>query len=92
MSKYKAVTATGSVYEIDTEKGVWRKNQWSWEWLHHFAMGEWDGTHKNIPDFHTWEASEFPVEGKNMYIQGRGIRDWFLTTELMSVEEVDEWE
>lgn len=92
MSKYHIVTATGSTYDIDTEKRVWKKNSLSWEWLSHFAMGEWDGTRENIPDFYEWDESEFPVEGMNMYIQGRGMNNWFLTTELVSVEEVDEWE
>lgn len=91
--KLKVTTTTGSVYEIDTDTGWWLKNG---EELHSelsaLRVGEWDGTRTNIPDYSSWPEVDKPEVGKNMYIRGRDQWDWWLTTPVVSVEEVDSWE
>lgn len=93
MSKLEVTTTTGSVYFIDTEAEVWAKNDSFWNRLTRLSVGEWDGTRSNVPDTSEWPEVEIPQVGKNMYIQGKGLYDWWLTTPIVSVDEVegDEW-
>ena len=91
MGKYEVTTTTGSKYYIDHDTGWWTKNNGIWAPLTRLATGEWDGTRHNVPDITEWAEVEKPEPGKNMYIQGRGMHDWWLTTPVVSVEEVEEW-
>lgn len=92
MAKYEVETSTGSVYFIDTDTGYWAKNSYYWEPLNDLAVGEWSGNHWDIPDFESWERVDIPEVGKNMYIRGFGMNDWWLTTPIVEVREVEEWE
>ena len=92
MSKYIATTSSGSVYFIDTDNGSWTKNSHYWEPLNDLAVGEWSGNRRDIPDFESWERVDIPEVGKNMYIRGFGMNDWMLSTPVVEVREVEEWE
>lgn len=90
MAKIKVTTTTGSVYKIDTDTGVWIKNNYEvHSTLSALKSGVWDGDHSNIPDVWTWPEVEKPVVGESMYIHGRGMHDWWLSTPVVSVEEID---
>jgi hypothetical protein len=91
MAKYEVETSTGSVYFIDTDKKQWAKNSYFWEPLNDLAVGDWDGTRTNIPDFRSWPEVELPEVGRNMYIRGFGMNDWWLSTPIVEVREVEEW-
>lgn len=95
MAKYIVTTRTGSVYYIDRDRDYWAKNYGGWEPLTFLAEGEWDGDHTRIPDIDSWPEVEVPEVGKNMYISGRGMYDWWLSTPIVSVEvsdkEGDDW-
>lgn len=91
MPKYEVTTSTGSIYRIDTEEMKWAKNGYDFQALTTLAMGEWDGSRSNVPDFHSWEPSSKPIVGSNMYIQGRGMHDWCLTTPIERIEILEEW-
>ena len=90
---YEVVTSTGSVYYIDYCSNRWTKNipAW-WSQIVTIAEGEWDGTRTNVPDFRRWPKVRLPSVGSNMYIQGRGMDDWYLTTPVVEVREVEGWE
>ena len=92
MAKYKVETTTGSVYYIDTDKKQWAKNSYWFEHLESIASGDWSGRRDNIPDFYSWPTVDLPVVGKNMYIKGYGMNNWWLSTTVVSVTEVEEWE
>lgn len=89
MAKYIVTTSTGSVYYIDRDAKRWAKNYSGWLPLTRMAEGEWDGNHTRIPDLDSWPDVEVPTEGKNLYISGRGMYDWWLSTPIVSVEESD---
>ena len=91
MAKYEVETTTGSVYYIDTDKKQWAKNSYHFEYLRIIAVGDWDGTRTNVPDFRSWPEAELPEVGRNMYIQGRGRHNWYLTTPIVETREVEEW-
>ena len=92
MAKLRVETSTGSVYFIDTDNRRWAKNSYFWEPLNDLAVGEWSGNHQDIPDFENWERVDIPEVGKNMYIKGQGFYDWWLSTPIVEVREVEEWE
>lgn len=89
MTVVKVTTETGSVYKIDLGNRIWSKNGMPAENLGRMAIGEWDGNARNVPDFNSWPDALTPEEGSNMYIRGKGLHDWYLTTKIVSVEEVD---
>lgn len=87
--KLKVTTTTGSVYTIDTVTGEWDKNGWdTHQKITALKSGVWDGDHRNLPDFWDWPEVDKPIEGESMYIHGRGLHDWWLTTPVVSVEEI----
>lgn len=92
MAKYEVETSTGSVYFIDTDKKQWAKNSHRFEYLKSIAVGDWNGIRTNMPDFRSWPEVDLPEVGRNMYIQGRGLNDWYLTTPIVEIREVEEWE
>ena len=81
MAKLRVETSTGSVYFIDRDNRCWAKNSYHWEPLNDLAVGEWSGNRRDIPEV-----------GKNMYIRGFGMNDWWLSTPIVAVREVEEWE
>lgn len=91
MAKYEVETSTGSVYYIDTDKRQWAKNSYWFEYLETIAVGDWDGTRSNVPDFYQWQPVDLPEVGRNMFIKGRGMNDWYLTTPIVEIREVEEW-
>lgn len=92
MPKLRVETSTGSVYFIDTDNRRWAKNNYYWEPLNDLAVGEWSGNHRDVPDFESWERVDIPKVDKNMYIRGFGMNDWWLSTPIVEVREVEEWE
>ena len=92
MAKLRVETSTGSVYFIDTDNRRWAKNSYAFEHLESIAVGDWDGTRSNVPDFYEWPKVDRPEVGRNMYIQGRGMNNWNLSTPIVEVREVEEWE
>lgn len=92
MAKYVVTTSTGSVYFIDTDNRRWAKNSYYWEPLNDLAVGEWSGNRRDVPDFGSWERVDIPEVGNNMYIRGFGMNDWWLSTPIVAVREVEEWE
>lgn len=92
MAKYEVETTTGSVYHIDTETNTWSKNGGPIDTIYWLADGEWDGTMENVPDFQEWSEVELPSVGKSMFIRGRGMHNWYLTTPVVEIREVEEWE
>lgn len=89
MSVIKVTTETGSVYKIDLGNRLWSKNGMPAENLRRMAIGEWDGNARNIPNFHEWAQVAMPEVGTNMYIEGNALHGWYLTTKIVSVEEID---
>ena len=92
MAKLRVETSTGSVYFIDRDNRCWAKNSYHWEPLNDLAVGEWSGNRRDIPDFESWDRVDIPEVGKNMYIRGFGMNDWWLSTPIVAVREVEEWE
>lgn len=91
--KVKVTTESGSVYEVDTTEGVWNKNREEhYTILTSLKSGEWDGTRGGATAVHAWPEVDAPVVGENMYIHGHGFYDWWLTTKVISVEKVEEWD
>lgn len=91
MARYEVETSTGSIYYIDQGNKKWAKNSVSFQHLHFLGEGEWDGDHFNIPDVFSWPEVDAPAVGKNMYIHGRGMHDWWLSTPIVKVTEVEKW-
>lgn len=88
--KLKVTTTTGSVYTIDTDTGEWNKNGWDYHsTLSMLRSGEWDGTYGGVKEVASWPDVEKPVVGESMYIHGRGFEDWWVTTPVVSVEEIE---
>lgn len=88
MPRYEVETTTGSIYDIDTDAGVWSKNGDYEDRIIQMSEGEWDGTFENIPAFQRWPDVDKPQVGKNLFIRGRGMHNWYLTTPVVRVTEV----
>lgn len=92
--KIKVTTETGSYYHIDTDRRVWSKNHYD----HHHMIGFWRaGSYEDrtlaLANKGTWHDIDFPEVGKCMYIHGRGINDWYISTEVVSIEEdPEDWD
>lgn len=79
-------TASGSFYDIDLTRREFSRNgdtRWS-------QILDWrtSGDNVRIP-FEDWKPIDWPVVGESMYIQGRGLSDWFLSTPVVSIQEHD---
>ena len=89
--KMRVTTETGSYYDIDTDSGHWVKNgideHYTLSQLKSGPVGTfpWDKDHNPTPG---WKDVLIPEVGKYMYIHGRGISDWWRSTEVVSVEEI----
>ena len=83
----QVTTASGSVYQIDFDSGQWCKNSWD----RHDALREFKVGHRDRAPVHDWSDADRPGIGKSMYIRGKGLHDWWITTPVVRVEMVD-WE
>jgi hypothetical protein len=96
--RIKATTATGSFYHINTETGRWQKNASYWMQYHMISklrVGDFEdrrvGAFASGP-LGTWDDAELPEVGKCLFIQGKGMSDWWASTPVVSIEEdPDDW-
>lgn len=91
--KMRVTTETGSYYDIDTESGHWVKNGYD----EHFTLSRlMSGPAMTMPTDRYgnqtpgWRDVLIPAVGESMYIHGRGMSDWWRTTAVVSVEEVQD--
>lgn len=96
-SKFRATTRSGTVYVIDHEARRWKRIKGGFEenfYLNLLLVGEPDGS---LPMFGwggdedygpNWVKSDRPVEGLALYIHGRGLHEWWRSTEIVKVEEI----
>lgn len=92
MANYKVLTASGSVYYLFFTQGYWIKDGkfvYDENELVEFKVGEWDGNHTNIPDIEEWPKASKPEVGKNMYVRGVDVYDWWLSTKVVEIEELE---
>lgn len=90
--KYIAVTESGAIYGVDTERGSWRKagDGWSTRYWTFITFN------RNAAAELTWETlnalphANAPKIGEAMYFAGR--EDWQISTNVVSVELVDSLE
>jgi len=80
--KLKVTTETGSYYEIDHENQFWSKNGGPKERLMNIRSGPWG----EYVESDTWKDVEVPEVGLSMYICSWNV--WYLTTHVVSVEEI----
>ncbi len=94
--KWLAVTEHGTEYRIDFDNDRWTrtKNGYTERFgrIHFLLLGV-PGT---LPRFGeddlggNWISASKPEPGYAMYIQGRGMHDWYRSTEIVIVEEIDD--
>ncbi len=82
----KFTTQTGSVYVVDLESLVWRKNKGFVERLRFYGAGKSVTTPWECPE--DWEQDRLPVVGEHLYVGNSHI--WWVSTEVVEVEEVTE--
>ena len=82
----KVVTETGSVYHIDFERDVWCKNGGD---VHDAIMDFRVGDREDGTDLSLWRETRQPEVGLSMFIHGKKLHDWWLTTTVISVEEIE---
>ncbi len=82
----KVTTETGSVYHICPETGYWDKNGRDFHrTLTFIKVGAWEDRLR----VNDWPEVDIPEVGKSMFIQGRGMSEWYITTPVVSVERIN---
>lgn len=102
---YVAKTRTGAIYIIDKDKNEWSKYRPHGEFVYkedgpHELTSLMVGTELSHPysdkafytDNDTWWNAERPEVGKHMYIQGRGMHTWWISTEMVSVDVIESFD
>ena len=95
--KLKVTTETGSYYHINTETERWIKNSNPYDRhgaLMFLRVGDYeDRVPHAFEGGGSWEEADIPEVGKCMYIHGRGIHDWYVSTPVVSIEEnPEDWD
>ena len=88
---YKITTSTGSVYQVDTDQGLWKKNDDPWEriWALNAVSPDLFGkglTRDEILEQSTQDT--IPQPGEHLYVASRDV--WWMSTSVTSVEEIDD--
>lgn len=87
----QVTTRSGAVYHIDFERGDWDRNG------SEYHQRLWDfrtGDRSVTPDLDDWDTERYPVVGQSIFIKGGGLHDWYLSTPVVSIEEIsreDSW-
>ena len=80
----KFTTQTGSVYVVDLESLVWRKNKGFVERLRFYGAGKSVTTPWECPE--DWEQDRLPVVGEHLYVCGPSPK-WWVSTKIVEVTE-----
>ena len=87
--KIRVTTASGIYYDIDLEHRLFERNGDGNE----VSIVEWRSgdsqDHRNSP-VTEWDHVGWPILGESMYIQGEGLANWYLTTPVTQINEIDE--
>lgn len=86
--KIRVTTISGSFYDIDLEHRLFERNGDGNE----VSIIEWRSgkfhDHNNTP-VSDWDEVGWPILGENMYIQGEGLANRYLTTPVAQINEID---
>ena len=87
--KIRVTTASGSYYDIDLEHRLFERNGDGNE----VSIIEWRSgdshDHRNSK-VTEWDHVGWPILSESMYIRGEGLANWYLTTPVTQINEIDE--
>lgn len=91
--RIKVNTESGSFYHIDTETGHWQRNGSLYSTYHMISslrVGDYEDRRYGAYEKGTsgsWHDAELPEVGKCMYIHAKGLRDYWVSTPVIGIEE-----
>lgn len=93
---YDVETESGAHYRIDTDKDMWFKYRPATESedIYHYGLnrlvGMMLGSTLAFPsDDNDFIEVEAPEVGKHLFISGKGLHNWWVSTMIVNVEIVD---
>lgn len=84
--KIRVTTESGSYYDIDITRRLFERNGDGLE----VAIMEWRSGDIDESPIRDWPEVDWPVIGETMYIHGEGLANWYLTTKVTQINELDE--
>ena len=88
---FKITTSTGSVYRVDTDRGLWKKNDGPWARLWGLSSVSPDLFGKGLTLNEILAQSKtdaIPEPREHLYVASSEV--WWLSTPVASVEEIDD--
>lgn len=87
VAMYEVTTESGSVYEIDKERGFWRKQGDLYERIWIFAHIDPDNLPETWDEMNALPNADKPEVGMRMYLSGKNM--WRITSKIVDVKEVE---